>query len=54
MSSGATRLTKGKGGLGLEASDSRQGRYDVQYILRRSRVGNKYKYVDLYTQEETC
>ena len=52
VSSGVTRLTKGKGGLGLGASDSRQG--DVMHILHRSRVQNKYKYMDLYTPEEIC
>ena len=29
VSSGATRWTRGKGGLGLGASDSRQGRCDA-------------------------
>ena len=47
-----TRLTKGKGRLGLGASDSRQG--DAMCILHRSRVQNKYKYMDLYTPEEIC
>ena len=51
-SSGVTRLTKGEGGLGLGASDSGQG--DATCVLHRSRVQNKYKYVDLYTPEEIC
>ena len=37
VSSGATRLTKGEGRLGLGASDSRQGRYDVYIVQIKSK-----------------
>ena len=36
-SSGATRLTKGEGGLGLGASNSRQGRYDAYIVQIKSK-----------------
>ena len=36
VSSGATRWTRGKGRLGLGASDSRQGRYDVCIVQIKS------------------
>ena len=35
-SSGATRLTKGEGGLGLGANDSRQGRYNAYIVQIKS------------------
>ena len=36
-SSGATKWTRGEGGLGLGASDSRQGRYDMCIVQIKSR-----------------
>ena len=36
-SSGATRWTRSKGRLGLEASNSRQGRYDAYIVQIKSR-----------------
>ena len=35
-SSGLTRLTMGEGGLGLGASDSRQGKYDAYIVQIKS------------------
>ena len=36
VSSGVTKWTRGKGRLGLEASNSRQGRYDVCIVQIKS------------------
>ena len=37
MSSGVTRETRGKGGLGLGAGDSRQERYDMCIVQIKSK-----------------
>ena len=51
-SSGATRWTRAKAGLALEQVT--QDKKDMTHVLHRSRVQNKYKYMDLYTPEEIC